>query len=64
MITIVSEAVGVTRHHATRLVLRVWSMHMQPLALCEAAMAVCYVCPCTMLHASEVPYRHPGEVTS
>ena len=37
---------------------------MQPLALCEAAMAVCYVCPCTMLHASEVPYRHPGEVTS
>ena len=37
---------------------------MQPLALCEAAMAVCYECECSMQHASEMPIWHLGEVTS
>ena len=37
---------------------------MQPLALCEAAMAVCYGCECSMQHASEMPIWHLGEVTS
>ena len=36
------------------IVLCAWSMHMQPLALSEAAVAVCYICLCNMLHASDV----------
>ena len=35
---------------------------MQPLALCEAAMAVCYECECSMQHASKMPIWHLGEV--
>ena len=41
-----------------------WSMHMQPLTLPAAAPADRHACAHGMLHASEVPIRHLGEVTS
>ena len=41
-----------------------WSMHMQRLALSAAAPADRQACACGMLHASEVPMRHHGEVSS
>eukprot|EP00325_Prymnesiales_sp_UTEX-LB-985_P018772 CAMPEP_0174758376 /NCGR_PEP_ID=MMETSP1094-20130205/107735_1 /TAXON_ID=156173 /ORGANISM="Chrysochromulina brevifilum, Strain UTEX LB 985" /LENGTH=119 /DNA_ID=CAMNT_0015964305 /DNA_START=98 /DNA_END=457 /DNA_ORIENTATION=+ len=42
----------------------VCTMHMQRLALPTAAPADWQACVCGMLHASEVPYWHLGEVTS